>query len=200
MYDLTHPIESGMPTYPGDPIVESWPNATIGADGYRVTAFGMSTHTGTHIDAPRHIEPEGRALSAYPVDRFRFDARLVDCAVGPKESIEEGCVPDTDADLLLFHTGWSDYWGEDVYYDYPHLSPSAAERCAELGCDVGIDTPSVDPMGADLLAHHELFRADHLIIENLTNLGALPERVTVYALPLPLAGADGAPARVVAHE
>ncbi|WP_254545699.1 cyclase family protein [Halomarina pelagica] len=200
MYDLTHPVEPGMPTYPGDPIVEAWPNATVDDDGYSVTAFGMSTHTGTHIDAPRHVEPGGRALSTYPIDRFRFDARLVDCAVGPEESIGEGYVPETDADLLLFRTDWSDYWGDDAYYDYPYLSAGAAERCAELGYDVGIDAPSVDPMGADLIAHHELFRADCLIIENLTNLGALPDRVVVYALPLPLADTDGAPARVVAHE
>ncbi|MFC6837651.1 cyclase family protein [Halomarina ordinaria] len=200
MYDLTHPVAPGMPTYPGDPVVETWPDATVHADGYQVTAFGMSTHTGTHIDAPRHVDPEGKTLDEYDLERFRFEAVVVDCPMGTDEPITEDLVPSSDADLLLFHTGWSDYWGQDVYYDYPYLSTETAERCAECGFDVGVDTPSVDPVGADLFAHNELFSADRLIIENLTNLGALPERVTVFALPVPLTDADGAPARVVALE
>jgi kynurenine formamidase len=130
MQDLTHPIEAEMPVYPGDPVVEMWPDATYGDDGYRVSAFGMGTHTGTHVDAPGHVEPDGRMLDDCPLERFE---------------------------------------GEAV------------------------------PMGGDLLSHHELLGADGLIVENLTNLDGLPPRIRFEALPLALAGVEGAPVRALAR-
>ena len=200
MWDLTHPFETGMPTYPGDPVVETWPSATLREDGYRVTAFGLSTHSGTHVDAPAHTEPDGRTLCDFPVERFRMDAHLVDCdGVGPDDPVDVEHVPETDADALVFHTGWHEHWGDDRYFDYPYLTPAAAERCADLGCDVAIDTPSVDPMNGDMLAHHELLRNDCLVVENVTDLADLPERFVLRAYPLALRDADGAPVRAIAE-
>lgn len=188
-----------MPTFPGDPVVEMWHHATIDASGYSLTTVGLSSHTGTHIDAPAHVEPDGAPLTAFPVERFRYDARVVDCRDGQREAIGRDRLPEpADVDLLLFDTGWDSRWGTDAYWDYPSLTPSCARECAKRGVDVGIDTPSVDAISADLAAHHELLREGRLIIENLRGLGELPERVTVYAFPLALASGDGAPARVVA--
>lgn len=204
MHDLSHPMQSGMPTYPGDPAVSLSPHATHAADGYRVTACAFGSHTGTHVDAPAHVDPDGTELADYPVDRFRFDARLVDCrGVGADEAVtvedlhSAGLDAVADHDLLLVHTGWADHWGTDRYLDHPFLAPAAAEWCAERGLAVGLDTPSPDPFGdADLPAHHALLGADCLLLENLTGLDALPPRCRVSAFPL--LGGDGSPARVVA--
>jgi kynurenine formamidase len=197
-------MQSGMPTYPGDPAVSLSPHATHAADGYRVTACAFGSHTGTHVDAPAHVDPDGTELADYPVDRFRFDARLVDCrGVGADEAVtvedlhSAGLDAAPDHDLLLFHTGWADHWGTDLYLDHPFLAPAAAEWCAEHGLAVALDTPSPDPFGdADLPAHHALLGADCLLLENLTGLDALPSRCRVSAFPL--LGGDGSPARVVA--
>lgn len=205
LYDLSHPIEPGMPTYPGDPVVETYPNATHDEEGFRLTAFGLSTHTGTHVDAPLHVEPDGKPLDAFPIERFHYDARLVPCDVGNDDLITPDHLPDRDetdaddADLYVFATGWSDRWGDISYFEHPHLSPECARSCAERGVDVAVDLPSVDPIGGDLLAHHELCRDERLILENVTNLDSLPERFIVHAYPIPLGNADGAPARVVAE-
>lgn len=200
LYDLSHPIEPGMPTYPGDPVVEAYPDATHEEEGFSITAVGLSTHTGTHVDAPVHVDPDGKPLSAYPVERFRYDARLITPDVAGGEAITADCLPEPDdAGLYVFATGWSDRWGEASYFEHPYLSPACASACASRGVDVAVDCPSVDPVGGDLLAHHELFREDRLVIENVVTPSALPERFVVHAYPLPLAGADGAPARVVAE-
>ncbi|MWG34106.1 cyclase family protein [Halomarina oriensis] len=200
LHDLSHPIEPGMPTYPGDPVVETYPNATHEEEGFSLTAFGLSTHSGTHVDAPVHVEPDGKSLDAFPVERFRYDARLVRCDVESEEAIGPDALPPRDdAELYVFDTGWSQHWGDISYFEHPYLSPECASVCADRGVDVAVDGPSVDPVGGDLMAHHELFREDCLVIENVRGLAELPDRFTVHAYPLPLGDADGAPARVVAE-
>lgn len=198
--DLSHPLCDATPVYPGDPPVRVAPHATYDADGYRVSSLELGTHAGTHIDAPSHTEPDGRSLDAFPVDRFRFDARLVDCRHrSTGESVTRADLPDTDADIIVLDTGWADHWGTDRYADHPYLAPKAAAWCADQGLDVGVDAFSVDPTPAGPApAHHALLGAGRLVVENLTNLDGLPERVRLDAMPLAVADADGAPVRAVA--
>ncbi|SFR96697.1 Kynurenine formamidase [Halomicrobium zhouii] len=213
--DLSHPIESDMPVFPGDPGVSVEPHATVDADGYRVSAVELGSHTGTHVDAPSHTEADGRAIDDLDVDRFAFDAVLADCTgLAPRTAIGPEDLPATDADLLVVHTGWDEYWGEDAYLDHPFLSPDAAAFCVEQGYDVAVDALNVDPTptgegdGSDepaedepdgFQAHHALLGADRLIFENLTDLSGLPDRFEVLAFPLRLRAGDGSPVRAVAR-
>lgn len=204
--DLTHPIDSGMQTYPDDPAVEVREYATHEADGYRVQALELGSHTGTHIDAPAHTEPGGRTIDAYPPERFVFDAVRIDCRdLGARAAIGPERLPEADADLVAVHTGWDDHWGSERYLDHPYLAPETAERCAERGLAVATDTLNPDPTPTDrttddepagFRAHHALLGADCLVIENLRNLGAVGDRFELRAYPLALAG-DGAPVRAV---
>jgi kynurenine formamidase len=206
VYDLTHPVETGTPTYPGDPPVEVTPHATHAADGYRVSAVSFGSHAGTHVDAPAHTEPDGRTLDSYPVSAFVFDAVRVDCRdLSARDPIPEARVPDVDADCLVCWTGWDSHWGTDRYHDHPYLSPAAARACAERGYAVAVDTESPDPTPTanackdepeGLPAHHALLGSDRLVVENLTGLGAVADRFELRAFPLSLRG-DGAPARAV---
>ena len=206
--DLSHPIQSGMPTYPGDPAVEVDPHATHDPDGFHVDAVRCGNHTGTHVDAPSHTEPDGRTLESYPVDRFVFDAVVADCRdLDAREPIPAGRVPDADADadLVAFRTGWDAHWGTPAYLEHPYLSPAAADACADRGLDVAVDALNPDPTPtehagddepADFRIHHTLLGNDRLILENLTNLGDVPERFELRAYPMALAS-DGAPVRAV---
>ncbi|SMO82389.1 cyclase family protein [Halorubrum cibi] len=208
LYDCTHRIETGTLTYPGDPDVSLSSHATHEADGYEVTALELGSHAGTHVDAPRHTEPDGRTLGSYGIDRFRFDARIVDCGdVGAREAIPPDVVPETDAELLAFRTGWDDHWGTERYLDHPYLDSETARRCVEGGHHVATDTLNPDPTPTEradsdeppgVPAHHALLGAERLIIENLTGLERLPRRVTLHAYPLAI-DADGAPIRAVAE-
>jgi kynurenine formamidase len=198
--DLTQPVETGMQVYPGDPPVRVREHATHAGEGYRVRALELGTHTGTHVDAPAHTEPDGATLDAFPVDRFRFDARLVDCTgVGARTAVEPAHLPDDPAgDLLVLRTGWDAHWGSERALDHPFLSRAAAEHCVARGWDVATDALSVDETGGGRVpAHHALLGGGRLIVENLTNLAGLPSRFELLALPLRL-DADGAPVRAVA--
>lgn len=195
-----------MQTYPGDPEVRLAPVATFDADGYRMREFGCGSHAGTHVDAPSHTEPDGRTLDSFPVERFVVEAVRVDCRdLSARDPVPPGRVPATDADCVVFWTGWDDHWGSDRYRDHPYLAPETARRCADRGYDVGVDTlnpdPTPSPNAGDaepegLPAHHALLGDDCLIVENLTGLAQVPDRFELRAYPLALGG-DGAPTRAV---
>ena len=219
--DLSRPIETGMPTYPGDPDVTLAPDATHEADGYATSELRTGTHAGTHVDAPRHTLPGGEAIDERDVGRFAFEARLVDPRpLEPREPIAPGALPDPDAldrdvDLLVLRTGWASHWGTERYRDHPYLTAAAAERCREARVGVGLDTFGPDPTPtaageADERANddgepdgtpaHDALLGDSLpIVENLCGLDDLPERFRLYAFPLRLRGADGSPVRAVAE-
>ena len=211
-YDLSRPLETETPTYPGDPPVATAPHATFDADGYRVTALGLGSHAGTHVDAPSHTEADGRTLGEIPVETFAFDAALLDLrefdarAQIPADRLA-AADPPTGAGLLVLRTGWADRWGEERYRDHPYLAPAAAEWCADRGYHVAVDAFSVDPTPSDRAddgepdgtpAHHALLGRDRLIVENLAGLDPLPERERFELRAYPLAlDADGAPVRAV---
>lgn len=209
MHDLSQPIETGMPTYAGDPEVSVEAAATYPEDNCRVSALSCGSHTGTHVDAPSHTEEDGRPLDGYDLDRFVLEARKVDCRdLDAREPIPADRVPDGEADCAVFWTGWDDHWGEARYLDHPYLSVAAAERCAERGLAVATDTLNPDPTPTDratddeptgFAVHHVLLGADCLIFENLADLGSVPERFELRAYPLKLGG-DGAPVRAVGVE
>lgn len=210
-HDLSRRIESGMQTYPGDPPVETAPHATVEADGYRVTRLSLGTHAGTHVDAPSHTEPDGRTLGEFPVETFAFDAALIDVrGAGERGRIGverlRGADPADAADLLVLRTGWAEHWGTGRYRDHPYLAPAAAEWCADRGYHVAVDALSVDPTPSERAgrdepagapAHRALLGGDRLIVENLGDLGPLPDRFDLRAYPLAV-DADGAPVRAVA--
>jgi kynurenine formamidase len=204
--DLTHRIETGMQTYPSDPDVAVRSHASHDADGYSVSSLAMGSHTGTHVDAPAHVVPGGKTLANYDVDRFVFDAVRVDCRdLGARDPIPPERLPPGEADCVVLWTGWDDHWGTERYLDHPYLSPVAARACADRGLAVAADILSPDPTpttSADdnepegFTAHHALLEADCLIIENLTDIGAVADRFELRAYPLALGG-DGAPVRAV---
>jgi len=208
-HDLSHPIETGMQRFPGDPEVSVEPVATVEADGYRVGEITCGTHTGTHIDAPSHVGLDG-SIDGFDVGRFVFDARTVDCTdLGARAPIGPSALPDDDGDeIVLVRTGWDDHWGTPRYLDHPYLTPEAADRCVEAGWSVGLDTLSPDPTPGGPAApeeptgvptHRRLLGNDRLIVENLTNLEGLG-RCRLFAVPLSIADGDGSPVRAFARE
>lgn len=228
-YDLSHPIRHGMPVYPGDPAVAVRPCCTHEQDGYRVTALALGTHSGTHVDAPLHFLPGGRPLDAYPPERFHGRAAVLDArGYGPGESIGPEVLRRPGAaealaragvataglaagrrgprrrhaPFVFLCTGWDRYWGEEAYYRHPVVSPELAEILVRAGVGLlGVDTLNPDPTGGDGFPVHRLLLArDVLIAENLRGLEPLVGRaVEAWLLPLPVAGADGAPVRAVAR-
>jgi arylformamidase len=208
MWDLTQPLNEHTPHFPGDPPFRREPIA--GMEPWQISRLSMSSHSGTHLDAPLHRIENGAEIDALPLSRLVGTALVVD-ATGLAEN---ACIPvqvlEAFADrtwpgwIALIHTGWDRHWQDERYFRHPYLSVELAQRLVETGCGlVAIDALSVDSTadGGDA-AHKILLGNDVLIAENLRGLDALAmgERYGVACLPLPMSGADGSPARFIAWE
>jgi kynurenine formamidase len=203
--DLTHPIYDGMPVFPGEKGPALRQLATIGENGYRVKWMEMGSHTGTHIDAPAHLLPEGKTLDQYPVSHFRGKAAIISVPEGI-HTIGLSCLqafqPEISAsEFILLRSGWSKYWGNPGYFSgFPVLSGEAARWLTGFEIKgIGLDTISADPVTSQSLpVHHILLRAGLIIIENL----CFPEDFQattgiLHIFPLLVTEADGSPVRAV---
>ena len=83
--DLTHTISPNMPVYPGTPAPRLFKASTLEQHGFRETQISMVSHTGTHMDAPWHMLPNGTTLDELPVSSFCGRAVVLD--VSDRDSI-----------------------------------------------------------------------------------------------------------------
>jgi kynurenine formamidase len=216
--DLTQPLNTSTPIYPGDPLYTCKPHATHARDGYSVHALALGTHTGTHIDAPSHFLPDGAPLESVPLSTFVGHALVVDLT--EKKQREHITAEDlasalasietSDPPILLLRTNWSIHRGDTSYFAHPFLNRAAAEAIARSGVRlVGIDALSPDETNsegqADFAAHEVLLGAGVLIAENLSNLSSIQNspadggRWMVSLMPLRIdGGVDGSPVRAYA--
>ncbi|MCC6313310.1 MAG: cyclase family protein [Thermomicrobiales bacterium] len=207
LLDLSHPLTMKTPVYPGDPAVRLTPWET--ALPWRVTELVLGSHSGTHMDAPRHCLPDGATIDAYGPDRW-VGSGVVLPVPNPEsdEAVGPGILAGLPAELpvgwfAIIATGWDRFWGASEYFYHPFLAPDLAESLRGAGCGlVAVDVPSVDSSvsGGDAV-HRILADADILIVENLRGLERLPVGAALEFCfaPLPLAGTDGAPVRAFAR-
>jgi len=191
--DLTRPIEPGMTVYPGDPEVRFHAHSGYAEHGFRVTGLGMGTHAGTHLDAPAHFLPGGATVDVLSLEKLVGSARVID-PDDPTTSFTAG-------ERVLIRSGWGSRWGQPGYFtEFTGMTAELAERLAAAPVDlVGLETPTLHPQWEeDARLHRLLLERGIILVENLANLDALPERFGLAALPLPLQGLDGSPCRVVA--
>lgn len=194
--DISRPLHPELAVWPGDRSFEwSW-SARIGEESpVNVGAFAMSTHAGTHADAPLHYEENGTPVDDMPLKRF-FGPVEVRAAEG-QDRIRAADVADLMADRVLFKTGCSQLpetaWPER----YPTVDVEAIRSLSEQGTVLmGTDAPSVDPeQSSELPAHHALARAGIVNLEHVYLRGVAPGLYHLVALPLKLASADAAPVR-----
>jgi arylformamidase len=204
--DLSHDLYSGMPLYPGTDQPEFTDNNRFESDGYREKKIIMTSHIGTHIDAPAHIIEDGKMLDQLPVETYFGTAYVLNVSQYAGTEIDADYLLNyaqkiREIDFILFYTGYSDLWGSDRYFTgFPVLSIAAAEWVAEhVRKGVGWDACSADPVGsADLPIHNILLGHGLVMVENLTNLASLlAKNINFSCLPLKICGADGSPIRAV---
>jgi len=198
LIDLSVELNEKTPIYPGDPETRISTAGILEKDGYQDHYVCVSTHVGTHMDAPSHMVVGGQNLDVFSLDRF--SGRGVYIKTGRSFDLNEiSKIPISVDDIVLFHTGMSDVYHEKSYYDdYPAIPEGVANYLVEKGVKiVGVDMCSVD--NPPFPVHKILLSKNILIIENLTNLSALAGRpFKIYAFPIKLQ-IDGAPVRVVAE-
>lgn len=196
MTDITRPLERGMLVYPGD-FSPSFIQEDHGQ--YLISEIRMSTHTGTHIDAPMHYLKSGDTIDTIPLNNLIGRCRVLDVrGAGSTITAEHLRGRIAGVKRLLLKTTFSG--ASRFTKDYPCLSLDAAQEVTIAGIRcIGIDSPSIESFHCDGSVHRELLGYGCSIIELLDLSTVIEGDYTLIALPLRLTGLDGSPARVVLY-
>lgn len=229
IYDITLPIYEGMPVYKNKPekqpefeIVSNFPTASA-----RETRIHLDVHTGTHVDAPLHMVPDGATTESIQLEKLVRRCKVLDLthldeAIGRSdlESVSRGTPGSSNAseppglsgvqlgsqspgicegDFLLFKTRNS----EDTAFNpaFVYLAEDGAKYLAELGiAGVGIDALGIERSQPGHPTHKALFGVGAVIMEGLQLREVPAGSYLMVAAPLRLIGLDAAPARVILIE
>ncbi len=221
--DLTHPLHSSIPRWPGAKPFRFDVLWTIEKNGAYLGYFEMPEHLGTHVDAPRHFIADGTSIDALEPRQLIAPAAVIDVRAQVAEEAdyrltvtdikrweeENGTLP--PGAVVFMYTGWGARWNDPEAYrhqdergvmHFPGFSPEAAQFLVRERAinGLGIDTLSVDyGPSTDYRVHHIALGAGKYHIENAANLDQLPAKgAVVIVAPLPIRGGSGAPARVLA--
>lgn len=212
--DLTMTLREGIMTFPvhWHPVVEITQLGRFEVEGRETRKIILGTHTGTHVDAPRHFVPNGATIENTDLDLYYGPARVLDFTDLPDktEITREMLVERIGADFparILFRYDWERRLDSLKYYSHhPYLSEGACEWLVKNGIRlVGFDAPMPDDprngRGSDRDSpnHTILLGAGVAILEYLVNLSQIPTRDFILsALPIKIKEGDGAPVRAVA--
>ena len=205
LYDVSVTVQEGMPVSPRDPDVTLWLVRSIArGNNANVTRIDMGAHTGTHIDAPFHFDPDGCGVDQLPLGVLVGPCRVFDLTTIPGH-IDRAVLVRCDlrgVTRALFKTRNSHRWarGERTFdQNFVAVTANGATELVARGMKlVGVDYLSVEPSGSkEHPVHHILLRANVVIIETLDLHDVPAGDYELIALPLKLCGADGAPARVI---
>lgn len=201
--DISVPIYTGMPFYPGDPGAEITPARQMSEGAIaNLSLLKLGTHVGTHIDAPYHFIENGETVDRLSMDALVGPARVIELT-GAKSSIDRGQVESAALEgvkRVLLKTSNSALWKQpDFRKDYVSLSSAAADYLVELGVVlIGIDYLSIEQFNSeDFHVHHALLGAGIVILEGIDLSKVEAGDYDLACLPLKVRGGDGAPARAI---
>lgn len=198
--DVSQRLKKDMVVWPGDTPFSyrvSWSMEESGS--VNVGQLTMSTHTGTHIDAPFHFDNDGKKVIDLDINLYIGPARVVELHEPPCIGINQLKEFDLDGVKRLIVKTRALKHRAVFPESIPNVQPEAAEFLAEKGVQLlGLDLPSVDPIDSkELSAHHALARNGVHILEGLVLDDIEPGDYELAALPLALEEADGSPVRAV---
>jgi len=215
--DLTYPIEDHFRWKVERKLVAAFDRG----DDFQIIHLGFATHGFTHIDAPRHMLPDGPTTSDFRLESLVGDAAIVDLSgIAENSAISADMVARagehvrTD-DMVMFKTSWDERFpltSTEFWTKAPYLTREACEWLARrepalVGFDFPQDRPIRDLLDgrmapvAEFVSHDVILRTGTPMIEYLCNLRAVKApRIEICALPLNIPKSDGAPVRVIAIE
>lgn len=201
LWDITQPLRPGLPVWPGDTAYAEERTWQIDEDcPVNVSKITLSTHSGTHADAPLHYDSEGLASGDVDLDFYIGPCLLVDVTSASNLVRPADIAPALDGTVerLLLKTyertpleQWDD--------DFTAIAPETIDALAAAGVRlIGTDTPSLDPQTSKTMdAHHAVRRAGMAILEGLVLDDVPAGHYELIALPIKLANLDAAPVRAV---
>jgi arylformamidase len=212
LIDLSHEVEDGMITYKGlpAPIIcdflsreASRKNYAEGTE-FHIGKIEMVSNTGTYVDSPFHRFADGIDLSELPLESLADLKGIVVHAQNygraiPAEAFEG---IELSGKALLIHTGWSQHWRTDQYFEgHPFLTREAALHVAESGVAfVGIDTYNIDDTADGTRPAHTFLLGKRIpICEHMCGLEKLPDQgFRFHAAPVKIKSFGTFPVRAYA--
>jgi kynurenine formamidase len=219
---LSYPLSAAAPVWPGNPpAAETAPFSSISQGGKsNTTLLRLFSHSGTHVDAPKHFNDAGPAAVELPITAFIFSRPCVVEVPKPAGGFitQAELAPHRDAlgraDLCLLRTGWSSVRAADpdrYARQGPLLHPDAArflvDACPSLR-GVATDAISIGApgYGRESVETHQVLtglgRSDGrflLIYEDLRIDPDLGQARRILGWPLLIEGSDGSPCVIVAE-
>jgi kynurenine formamidase len=185
-----------------------------GPGHWQASAIKATIHTGSHVDSPRHVVAGAPLMAEFPLDTVIGTAVVFNLPETPAHhgiTIEElkACgVEVKRGDIVLVRSDWSDRtWGTPAYFtDSPWLTPEAAAWLVSFGPKaIGFDFSEeyiagrrADFTSDDFVTHKAILGKGVIIMEGITNLGALPSTRVEFFAPFYKIAAEGAFARFFA--
>ncbi|MHC1575581.1 MAG: cyclase family protein [Candidatus Methanogasteraceae archaeon] len=195
--DITRTLGLDTVSFPDD---ADFSESHTRASGYALSRLVMSSHSGTHIDAPLHFFEGGKSLDEVPVERFFLDADVIEIESPTSVTVSElNSYPVEPGQAVLFKTSNSDLPREQFRENFVYIESDAARWLVDKGVSlVGIDYISVERYDdIDFPAHLTLLGAGALILEDIDLRSVEPGQYQLTCLPIKTVHADGAPCRAV---
>ncbi|HET9683316.1 MAG TPA: cyclase family protein [Gemmatimonadaceae bacterium] len=205
IYDVSLPLVSGGLVYPGNPPISITPEQAVsqGASA-NVSRVEFGSHTGTHVDAPKHFFDDGAGVDSIALEVLMGPARLLAfsdtvTSIGEAELAAHDLTGVARVLLKTRNSKWLATGSREFHSDYTYLAPDGAEYLARLGVRlVGVDYLSVEQFhSGHHRTHRTLFEQGIVIVEGLLLSEPPAGDYHFRCLPLRLVGLDGAPARAV---
>lgn len=211
---LSFPLRPDAPSPPAIPTIELEPFLTLEADGANVTKMTLTSHTGTHLDTPRHVIEDGLTLTGLEPSDFVFSRPAVieldlgDGEIVQPEQLEPHVDSNREADFLLFRFGYAEVRRKDkerFSVKSPGFGVESArylrQSCPALR-GMGMDVPSlscIEHLEETMPAHHELLGGSgrrFIVVEDMDLGHDLAKLKTVIVAPLLVDEIDGGPVTV----
>jgi arylformamidase len=200
LIDISLEINEEMVAYPGNPQPEIEKYRQIPEDSTTESEIRIGSHTGTHVDAPQHIEEGGETVRELDLEDFHGDAQVLDLTgCEEKVDMEDLRRREIEDGIILLKTDNSNHGYEEFREDFTYLTLEGVEYLIRQGVKtVGIDYLSLVNFdgGEDATRAHEKANQEMNVIEGLDLRDAEPRKYTFSGTPLKL-DTDGAPMRAI---
>ena len=200
IYDISVPLQSNLVSWPGE---EGFTRKEKRDGGITISTIHCGSHTGTHVDAPKHFIINGSSVDKLPLSSLVGECYVADINHnGPTITARDIFLIPLNIERVLFKTknterGLLSKMGFTT--DYISLDKSAVQTLIKRGIKlVGVDYLSVEAKKSPgYPVHKTLLNAGIIIIEGCSMKDIKPGKYELIALPLRIKGGDGSPARVI---
>ncbi len=202
--DISQTLRPGLPVWPGDTAFAASAQWSMGPSSpVNVSRLTLSTHSGSHADAPLHYDAAGQDAATVELTPYIGLCIVID-ARGAGETVKPDDIADavparvTRMLIRTFDKFPRDHWPRS----FKAIAPATIDMLAARGCVlIGVDAPSIDPEHSKTMdAHGRVRAAGMAILEGLVLDHVTPGAYELIALPLKIEGGDASPVRAVLRE